>query len=109
MPPLLVSGPMSRLQWPVAVTDLEICARGADEQRGHGPEECPDSDDARAIVARRGARRERVAQGLHQRAAQREGAQRCGRRGQRLAYLPVHRGEQRLVRELQQRRRGHQC
>jgi len=87
---------------------MEKSARGADEQCGHGPEDCAGGDDARAVAARRGARRERVADGLHERAAQREGAQRGGGHAQRLADLLVHRGKQLLIRALQQRRRGHQ-
>ena len=62
----------------------------------------------RAVVPRGGVGGERVAGGLHEGAAQREGAEPRGGGVQGGAHLPVHRRQQRLVGALHDGRQAHQ-
>jgi hypothetical protein len=89
-------------------TDLEEGAGDSDEEGGGGPEEGPGGDDAGAVVARGGVGGERVAGGLDERAAEREGSERRRGGAQRGTHLPVHGGEQHLVGLLQNGRQVHQ-
>ena len=62
----------------------------------------------RAVVPRGGVGGERVAGGLHEGAAQREGAEPRGRGVQGGAHLTVHRRQERLVGALHDGRQAHQ-
>jgi hypothetical protein len=76
---------------------LRECGGEGDKECGGGPEEGTEHDDAELVVARCQVRRERVAGGQHDGAGKRDGAQRGGRRPQRVADLSVHHRQQRRI------------